>query len=288
MKEYTCESWKDVPQNLKTKTSLNEMGIFNLCKVSAKVKVYGKLYNLYDINQCLKVEQSRGNKTLMINSYTSDHYLIMEMNTTGSKSTDEILELIIIDLNGRTLFQKKFKVNGKHAYYFNETPVLFEDTWEEMKEIIKGKIILVPNTIYAKRLISQTCEKHQCEMFKNIHMICSKSQIQHKVSLLTILNKKKEEKQVNPKDAVFHFLSVIYPKSELYFLQRKATIYFDKLCEHRTKLGDPNGRKKGLEWLTEIYHNTDFSTFSYEQCTEIINLIYPVLYGLGKLPKRIE
>ena len=285
MKEYTCNSWSEIPSNLKTKTSLNEMGIFHLCKVSAKAKIYGKLYNLYDVNQCLKVEQAKGNKTLIINSYTSNHYLIMEMNTTGSKSTDEILEMIIIDLDGKTLFQKKFK--GKGQYYFDGDTVPFEDVWDNMKEIIKGKIILVPNTIYAKRLIKQTCEKHGCEMLKNIHMICSKTQIQHKVSLLTILGKHKEEK-VNPKTAVFHFLSVIYPKSKLYFMQRKANIYFDKLCEHRIKLGDPNGQKLGLEWLTERYHGTDFSTFSYEMCEEIIDLIYPVLNGLGKLPKRVE
>lgn len=35
-------------------------------------------------------------------------------------------------------------------------------------------------------------------------------------------------------------------------------------------------------------HNIDFSTFSYEICEDIVNLIYPVLNGLGKLPKRIE
>lgn len=293
MEEYTCNDWSEVPNNLKTKTSLNEMGIFNLCKVSATANVYGKMYNLYDINQCLKVEQARGNKTLIINSYSASHYLIMEMNTTGSKTTDEILEMLIIDMDGRTKFKKKFKVNGKHMYYFKGTSVNWEDTWDEIKHIIKGKIILVPNTIYAKRLIEQTCKKHGCEMYKDIHMICSKQHIQHKISLLTILGKNKpKEEKFDPQDAVFNFLSIIYPKSDLYLMRRKAKIYFEKLCEHRISMGDPKGKEKGLEWLMNEYHldihSVDFSTFSYEMCEDIVNLIYPVLNGLGKLPKRIE
>ena len=53
MEEYTCNDWSEVPNNLKTKTSLNEMGIFNLCKVSATANVYGKIINIKDANPTL-------------------------------------------------------------------------------------------------------------------------------------------------------------------------------------------------------------------------------------------
>lgn len=296
MKEYNCKKWSEVPTYLKTKTSLNNMGIYNLSKVCATVTIYNHTYNLYDLNECLRVERKRGNKSLMINSLTKSNYLIMEMTTTGSSDNDEILELTIIDLDGKLLYQNRFKPQvvkfKKYTYHFTTPMYLWKNEWNKIKDILNEKIILVPNTIYAKRLINQTCDKYKLEKLENLYLICSKPQIQHKLSILNILGKNKEEIQDNPKEVCFDFLKIIYPKAKIYYMRRKAEIYFDKLCEYKFKRGYQNAYKDGNDWLMKEYKinvlTETFNTFSYERCEDIINLIYPILKGLGTLPKRIE
>lgn len=294
MLEYNCKKWSEVPQYLKTKTVLNNMGIYNLSKICATVNIYNNTYNLYDLNECLKIERKRGNKSLVINSLTKNNYLIMEMTTTGSNKNDEILELIIIDLDGRVLYKNPFKINNskKYKYNFTSAKYLWKNEWGKIKKILTEKIILVPNTIYAKRLINQTCEKYNLDKLENLYLICSKPQIQHKVSILNILTKNKEEISENPKEVCFDFLSVIYPKSKIYFIRKKAEIYFNKLCDYKEKKGYQNAYNIGREWLMKEYNldsiHLNFNTFSYEICEDIIDLIYPILKGLGILPKRIE
>lgn len=292
MKEYNCTKWSEVPQYLKTKTSLNSMGIYNLSRVCAIVHIYNHTYNLYDLNECLSVERKRGNKTLMINSLTKSNYLILEMTTTGKNSTDEILELSIIDLDGKIKYQSSFNpsISKKYKYYFKTKKLLWKNEWKKISEILQEKIILVPNTIYAKRLINQTCEKYNLKKLDNLYLICSKPQIQHKLSILNILGRDRErdEKQENPNEMCFDFLRLVYPKSKIYFMQRKAEIYFQKLCEYKLKKGYQNAFIVGNTWLEKEYHDNNFSHFSYEICEDIINLIYPILKGLGILPKKIE
>ena len=279
MKEYVCNSWSEVPEYLKTKTSLNQMGIYTLCKVSAIAHIYNHSYNLYNINLCLELEQNKGNKTLVINSLTKDHYLIMEMKTTGKGNNDEITELVIINFDGKILFYKNFSIYK------------WEEEWNKIQKICKDKILLVPNTIYAKRLIIQTCNIHHVKIENDIYAICSKHHIQHKISLLNILGKSKE-KITDPKSDCFEFLNILYPRSEIYKLRIKARTYFDKLCEYRVKQGDMDGREAGQNWMMKEYGlNTDeldFNTLSYEICEDMIELIYPLLKGLGILPKRID
>lgn len=294
MKEFICNEWKEVPNNLKTKTTLNNMGIYNLAKPCATVKIYNNTFKLYDVNSCLRIEQSKGNKSLVINSLTKSNYLIMEMVTTGCGNDDEILELTIINLDGKLLYEQRFetKKNKKFQYHFSKPLHLWKNDWDKIKKILTDKIILVPNTIYAKRLIDQTCEKYGNEKLDDMRIICSKPRIQHKVSILKILWKKDEEIQENPHNVCFDFLQIIYPNAKIYYLRRKSKIYFDKLCDYKFKRGFVNAYKIGNEWLINEYHlnsfEINFNTFSYEICEDIIDLIYPILKGLGSLPKRVE
>ena len=75
-------------------------------------------------------------------------------------------------------------------------------------------------------------------------------------------------------------------------MRKKAEIYFNKLCDYKERKGYKNAYRIGKEWLMKEYglntNQLNFQEFSYEICEEIINLIYPILKGLGILPKRIE
>lgn len=294
MQELKCKNWNEVPKFLKTKTSLNNMGIYTLSKVYATVHIYDHTYNLYNINDCLQLERKKGNKSLVINSLTKSNYLIMEMMTTGSGNNDEILELTIIDLDGRVIYENRFRPQKfkKFTYHLTSQLCLWKDEWKKIDEILKDKIVLVPNTIYAKRLLVQTCEKYKTKIMNNLYIICSKPQIQHKLSILTILRKEKETTQESPHDMCFDFLKIIYPKSKIYFMRKKAETYFNKLCDYKFQKGYIDAYQIGKEWLMKEYEldsiHLNFNTMSYEICEDVIDLIFPILRGLGTLPKRIE
>ena len=291
MKELVVKEWSEVPKYLKTKTSLNTMGIYNLSSPCAIVKIYNHEYNLYDINACLRLERKKGNKSLVINSLTHQNYLILDMTTTGKSSDDEILELTIIDFDGRIKYENRFlpQKRGNYSYYFKTPKYKWLNEWRKIEEILTDKIVLVPNTIYAKRLINQTCEKYGLEKMKDLRIICSKPQIQHKISFLKFLGKNTEEIQENPHVVCFDFLNILYPNAKIHFMRRKTETYFNKFCEFRKGKGYINAYNEGQKWLQNEYHvNNTFNNFSYETCEEVINMLYPLLKALGILPRRVE
>ena len=295
MQNFICKNWSEVPKHLRTKTVLNNMGIYNLSEPCATVEIYNNIYKLYNINDCLNIERNLGNKSLVINSLTKSNYLIMEMTTIGKGKETEIIELVVIDLDGKLKYKHCFKSKKQKniSYHINAQISLWEKEWENISHVLKGKILLVPNTIYAKELIYQNCKNHGIEKKHELYVICSKPQIQKKLSILTILGiKKEQEVQMNPQTTCFDFLNIMYPKSKIYYMRKKAEIYFNKLCDYKERKGYKNAYRIGKEWLMKEYglntNQLNFQEFSYEICEEIINLIYPILKGLGILPKRIE
>jgi len=276
VKNYVCKDWSEVPSYLKTKTSLNQMGIFSLSKPVAIVEIYGREYKLYNLYTCLKNEQNKGNKNLKINKETKDHYLIAEVKTTGRSENDRITELFIMDMDGKVLFFKEFKSDKD-----------WDKNWDRIELLIKDKILFIPNTLYFKRIMKQSCERCGIEVNFEINTICSDNHIKHKVSFFDILKKKEPEViQRDLKKSCYQLLETIYPNSIIFYYRRKSLVYFNKLCEYKMKQGDMNGLEKGRQWLIRDYGSTKFSEFSYEVSKEIIDLIYPILKGLGCLPRK--
>ena len=293
MKKYTC-SWSKLPENLKTKTSLFRMGIYETGPVVAQIKFYDKTFDLYDVTVAMKLEQKKGNKNLVINSGNKDDYLIMEMLTTGDKSMDEIVQLVLINMDGTILFNEYFNPTqelSKKALersplnkFFLKKQGKWADKWEELRNIIKDKVLLIPDTSYGTRLLKQTCKRYGIDIDFQLNVICSRETIQHKFNLLKLFELTPTEIK-NPLRDCFDTLKILYPKSVLYNAQAMAKNYSERLCEYNMRLGDVSAYQKRNDWMLKKYHLTsdelDFDILSYHICKDIIEGMEPTLKALN-------
>jgi DNA polymerase III epsilon subunit-like protein len=294
MTEYT--HWKEIPEHLKTKNSLIKMGIYKTASVVAVIKTNSGTYELFDVNQCLALEQQKGNKMLNIDSMNQNGYLIMEMATTGDSKSDEIVQLVLLDMNGQLLLNQYFKPQTeisktaivKHQinkFYLKQQPQ-WDECWGKVKEFIKGKTLLIPNTSYGTRLFRQTCERYGTEIDFELNVLCSRETIQHKFSLLSLFSLPENEVQ-NPLKDSFETLKILYPKSPLYQAQTMAKNYFDRLCQYKIRQGDNGAYDKGFQWLQKEFRlssdELEFDTMDYRICIEIVESLINPLKGLGLL-----
>lgn len=294
MQEYT--SWKQLPDHLKTKNTLIKMGIYRTGPVVAYIKTNNGVYELFDVNQCLALEQQKGNKMLNIDTYNQQSYLIMEMATTGDSYHDEIVQLVLLDMNGQLLMNQYFKPQKdiskaaivKHQinkFYLKQQPQ-WDECWSKIREFIAGKTLLIPNTSYGKRLFKQTCERYRTEVDFQLSFLCSRETIQHKFSLLNLFSLPENEIQ-NPLKDSFETLRILYPKSPLYQAQALAKNYFDRLCQYKIKQGDNGAYDKGYQWLQKEFRlssdELDFDTMDFKTCNEIVESLTNPLQGLGLL-----
>ncbi len=294
MKEYS--SWYEIPEGLKTKNNLIKMGIYKVGEPVAIVKTKKGISELYDVNKALEQERKRGNKTLAIEAGNQDEYVIMEMATTGDGKNDEIIQLVLLDMNGRLLMNQYFKPQcqiskaalAKHqinGLYLKRQPQ-WDEVWSKIKEFIENRVILIPNTSYGTRLFEQTCKRYNVNMDFKINCLCSRETIQHKFSLMKLFETPETEIQDPLKDS-YETLKILYPKSPLYTAQTKARNYFDKLCQYKIKKGDAGGYDKGYRWLQQEFRlsseELDFDTMDYEVCLKIVESLTTPLQGLGLL-----
>lgn len=294
MKEF--HYWSEVPDNLKTKNNLIKLGIYRTGEVVAILKTKNGIYELYDLNRALAFEKQKGNKMLNVDISNQNNFVIMEMATTGDSSTDEIIQLVILDMNGVLLLNQYFKPQktiSKVALARHQINQLclrqqpqWDECWGKIKEFIENKTILIPNTSYGIRLFEQTCKRYNVPLDFQMDCICSRETIQHKFSLLSLFKTPETEIQ-NPLRDSFETLKILYPKSPLYTEQSLAKNYFDKLCQYKLKLGDGGAYDKGYQWLQKEFRlscdELDFSMMDFQVCKEIIESLTTPLKGLGLL-----
>lgn len=294
LKEY--HYWSEVPNNLKTKNSLIKLGIYKTGDVIAILKTKNGVYDLYDLDKALAFEKQKGNKVLNIESSNQENFIIMEMATTGDSSSDEIIQLVLLDMNGSLLLNQYFKPQkeiskvalAKHQinrFYLKQQPQ-WDECWIKIREIIENKTILIPNTSYGIRLFEQTCNRYNTNLDFQMNCICSRETIQHKFSLLSLFKTPETEIQDPLKDS-FETLKILYPKSPLYTTQTMAKNYFDRLCQYKIKQGDSGAYDKGYQWLQKEFRlssdELDFETMDYKVCKNIVESLTTPLQGLGLL-----
>ena len=294
MKEYS--SWYEIPEGLKTKNNLIKMGIYKMGEPVAVVKTKKGIYELYDVNKALEQERKRGNKSISIEPQNQDRYLIMEMATTGDGKNDEIIQLVLLDMNGKLLINQYFKPRtqiSKAAMARHQINSLilkrqpqWDEVWPTIKEYIENRVILIPNTSYGIRLFEQTCKRYDVHLDFQLNCICSRETIQHKFSLMKLFETPELEVQDPLKDS-YETLKILYPKSPLYVAQTKAKNYFDKLCQYKIKKGDVGGYDKGYKWLQTEFRlsseELDFDALDYEICLKSVDSLEPPVQGLGLL-----
>jgi len=96
----------------------------------------------------------------------TENYLILDTETTGLGTTDEIIELGIINMNGEVIYHSMFKPNcpinpkaeeihGISLSSLQDAPK-FSDQWHTIKNILFGKKVLIYNATFDLRMLNQT------------------------------------------------------------------------------------------------------------------------------------
>lgn len=100
-----------------------------------------------------------------------DNFVILDTETTGLSEIDEVVEIGIVDMDGKALYEKRFKpsvpinpqaarVNHMSLDVLKDCPEFTEQDWEEVRNIIGNRKILGHNIPFDARLLQQTYEKH--------------------------------------------------------------------------------------------------------------------------------
>lgn len=102
----------------------------------------------------------------LVSSWFSDQYVILDTETTGLDSTAEIVEISVIDMKGNKLYCSLVKpslsipknvidIHGISNDMVENAPV-FKDVWNDVRNIIEGKILLIYNEAFDTRMINQS------------------------------------------------------------------------------------------------------------------------------------
>lgn len=98
------------------------------------------------------------------------NYIILDTETTGLGKNDEVIELGIIDLDGKTLYSNLFNPGYEVSPFITSLTGIenlslsvapsFKNEWPKIKEIIKGKQVIGHNVGFDIRLLDQTLYRH--------------------------------------------------------------------------------------------------------------------------------
>ncbi|MCG3461562.1 3'-5' exonuclease [Xenorhabdus bovienii] len=115
--------------------------------------------------------RNRQQVQLIAEQLLKEDIVILDTETTGLKSDDEIIEISIINTYGDVLLdtlikpQKKIPLDAIKIHGITNEDVQNAPTWSEIykkyKEIVKGKTVIIYNKSYDIRIIRQTCKKYE-------------------------------------------------------------------------------------------------------------------------------
>lgn len=102
-----------------------------------------------------------------------EYYVILDTETTGYGKDDEIIQLSIVDMNGKVLFNELFNPEKEKFYEATKVHGLkksdlehahkWQDKWPIIQEILTEKTILMHNASFDLRLIEQTCQRYKVD-----------------------------------------------------------------------------------------------------------------------------
>ncbi len=117
-------------------------------------------------------------KTFVANK---QNYLILDTETTGLDGVAEVVEVSIIDLDENVIFDKLIKpkipltaeltdIHGISNEMLVDAPT-FNEVYEEIRQILNGKIMLIYNANFDFRILNQSAAHYGLPRF-NIHYHC--------------------------------------------------------------------------------------------------------------------
>jgi inhibitor of KinA sporulation pathway (predicted exonuclease) len=101
-----------------------------------------------------------------------DNCFILDTETTGLRETDEVIEIGIIDMDGNTVFHSYIKplrrksipaaaakIHGITMAKLKGAPTMI-DIHPQIRNLLKGRIVIAYNASFDKRLLKQTFDKY--------------------------------------------------------------------------------------------------------------------------------
>ncbi|MDE1480492.1 3'-5' exonuclease [Xenorhabdus bovienii] len=115
--------------------------------------------------------RNRQQAQLIAEQILKEDIVILDTETTGLKSDDEIIEISIINADGNVLLdtlikpQKKIPPDATRIHRITNEDVqhkpLWSDVYKKYREIVKGKTVIIYNKSYDTKIIRQTCKKYE-------------------------------------------------------------------------------------------------------------------------------
>lgn len=107
-------------------------------------------------------------------------FVIFDTETTGFESSDEIIQISIIDQDGATVFTSYIKPVQpiRNSQYHGITDEIvkdaptFPEVYEQIKAALHGKTVLAYNYEYDSKMLSQVCRRHDLEIIKPAQSEC--------------------------------------------------------------------------------------------------------------------
>ena len=99
-------------------------------------------------------------------------FVIFDTETTGVETTDEIIQIGIIDHTGAVIFESKIKpeqsIQNSQYHGITDDDVKdapeFKAVYQQIADAMTGKLVLAYNYSYDRRMLEQVCRKHGLEM----------------------------------------------------------------------------------------------------------------------------
>lgn len=99
--------------------------------------------------------------------------IFIDTETTGFTNDDVVIEIGVVDLQGRTLFESLFKPgipippDSVAVHHITEEMVAdapsWKDTWDELQTVLKGRYVGMYNADFDLRMMKQTHERYWLE-----------------------------------------------------------------------------------------------------------------------------
>lgn len=295
---YTKEN---VPSYMKTKQEIESAGY--ICRGSAigklltgKKKEYYLLYDSENVQlkteSYWKIQKSKMEKN-------PENYVVVDVETTGVGEHDEIIQLSILTLEGKVLFNSHFKptrkvhskATEKHGLTNDDLldAPLWTEKWNEISKLIEGKILIGYNVKEDVRFIYQTCKKYKTYLKGKLNSLCAMKYANHICkylescsSLLKSANYlgakiTDEEFELRGHEALFDAylcLYVINKDAEVFKARKKAEECFIALCKKDPKgVGKKQRYIEGSTWLYNQF-NINFKDIKFtnlDTANSIIN-----------------
>lgn len=285
LKEY--HAWSELPSNLKTKTRLKTMNLRPNGDPVA-VMILGKnRFNLFDETKAVPLEYD----TVDVGQFTFHHlkesefdeYAMLSLTTTGTRKTDEIIQLVMMDMKGNFIYNRKFKPTidihplaykaHRIASYELADEKEWKDCWYEISKLLEGKTLIMSDYKFFIRMIQQTCHLYSCVMDFKMNIFDLKTDNFLLMDLSKDVLFESSVQPSSPCQDVSKILATLNPSADLVVVKPMALKAYSDMCQRISEDSGRNGFAEGTNWLMKNFHTSCFDNLDLRYCRMILKAL---------------